>query len=81
MLLARRPVYGDESKHYAYADSVAQRNTTADRVEQLVMPVDKLRKRELLSEQIGKGNWRQVLVFTCKLREGSYVLVCTGILG
>jgi ATP-dependent RNA helicase RhlE len=44
--------------------SVAQRNTTADRVEQLVMPVDKLRKRELLSEQIGKGNWRQVLVFT-----------------
>jgi ATP-dependent RNA helicase RhlE len=43
---------------------VATRNTTADRVEQLVMPVDKLRKRELLSEQIGKGNWRQVLVFT-----------------
>ena len=42
----------------------AQRNTTADRVEQLVMPVDKARKRELLSEQIGKGNWRQVLVFT-----------------
>ena len=44
--------------------SVAQRNTTADRVEQLVLPVDKLRKRELLSEKIGKGNWRQVLVFT-----------------
>jgi len=44
--------------------SVAQRNSTADRVEQLVLPVDKLRKRELLSEQIGKGNWRQVLVFT-----------------
>jgi ATP-dependent RNA helicase RhlE len=44
--------------------SVAQRNTTADRVEQLVLPVDKLRKRELLSEQIGKGNWRQVLVFS-----------------
>jgi len=43
---------------------VATRNTTADRVEQLVMPVDKARKRELLSEQIGKGNWRQVLVFT-----------------
>ncbi|MCH7538434.1 MAG: ATP-dependent RNA helicase RhlE, partial [Proteobacteria bacterium] len=31
---------------------------------QLVLPVDKLRKRELLSEQIGRGNWRQVLVFT-----------------
>jgi len=43
---------------------VAQRNTTVERVEQLVMPVDKLRKRELLSEQIGKGDWRQVLVFT-----------------
>ncbi len=43
---------------------VAARNSTADRVEQLVMPVDKARKRELLSEQIGKGNWRQVLVFT-----------------
>jgi len=43
---------------------VAQRNTTADRVKQVVMPVDKARKRELLSEQIGQGNWRQVLVFT-----------------
>jgi ATP-dependent RNA helicase RhlE len=43
---------------------VAQRNTTADRVEQLVYPVDKARKRELLSEMIGRGNWRQVLVFT-----------------
>ena len=42
----------------------AQRNSTADRVEQVVLPVDKARKRELLSEQIGKGNWRQVLVFT-----------------
>ena len=43
---------------------VAKRNSTVDRIEQLVFPVDKLRKRELLSEQIGKGNWRQVLVFT-----------------
>ncbi|MFZ9039997.1 MAG: DEAD/DEAH box helicase [Gammaproteobacteria bacterium] len=43
---------------------VAQRNTTADRVEQRVYPVDKARKRELLSEMIGRGNWRQVLVFT-----------------
>ena len=43
---------------------VAQRNTTADRVEQLVYPVDKARKRELLSEMIGRGNWQQVLVFT-----------------
>tara|TARA_R110002096_G_scaffold146914_9_gene305999 strand:+ start:1651 stop:2928 length:1278 start_codon:yes stop_codon:yes gene_type:complete len=43
---------------------VAQRNSTAEKVSQVVMPVDKARKRELLSEQIGKGNWRQVLVFT-----------------
>jgi len=43
---------------------VAARNTTADRVEQLVYPVDKARKREMLSEMIGRGNWQQVLVFT-----------------
>ena len=43
---------------------VAQKNTTADRVSQLVYPVDKSRKRELLSHRIGAGNWRQVLVFT-----------------
>ncbi len=43
---------------------VAQRNTAADRVEQLVYPVDKARKRELLSQMIGRGNWQQVLVFT-----------------
>ena len=43
---------------------VAVRNTTAERVEQLVYPVDKSRKRELLSQMIECGNWRQVLVFT-----------------
>ncbi len=43
---------------------VAPNNTTADRVSQLVHPVDKSRKRELLSHRIGKENWRQVLVFT-----------------
>jgi ATP-dependent RNA helicase RhlE len=43
---------------------VAARNTTADRVSQIVHPVDKARKRELLSHRIGAGNWRQVLVFT-----------------
>ena len=43
---------------------VAPRNTTADRVSQVVHPVDKARKRELLSHRIGAGNWRQVLVFT-----------------
>jgi ATP-dependent RNA helicase RhlE len=43
---------------------VARRNTTAERIEQLVHPVDKARKRELLSHMIGARNWRQVLVFT-----------------
>ncbi len=40
------------------------KNTTAERVEQIVWPVEKSRKRELLSHRIGAGNWRQVLVFT-----------------
>ena len=43
---------------------VAPRNTTAERISQLVHPVDKVRKRELLSHLIGAQNWRQVLVFT-----------------
>ena len=43
---------------------VAAENATADNVDQLVLPVDKHRKRELLSEQIGRNNWKQVLVFT-----------------
>ncbi len=43
---------------------VAQRNTTADRISQVVHPVDKKRKRELLSFLIGSNDWRQVLVFT-----------------
>lgn len=43
---------------------VASPNSTADRVIQIVHPVDRERKRELLSHLIGKGNWQQVLVFT-----------------
>jgi len=43
---------------------VATRNSTVDRVKQVVYPVDKARKRELLSHRIGEGNWQQVLVFT-----------------
>jgi ATP-dependent RNA helicase RhlE len=43
---------------------VAQRNTTAERIEQVVHPVDKRRKRELLSHMIGSRDWKQVLVFT-----------------
>ena len=43
---------------------VAPANATADRIEQVVHPVDKIRKRELLSRLISVGDWRQVLVFT-----------------
>ena len=41
-----------------------RRNTAAERVEQLVHPVDRHRKRELLSHIISAGSWRQVLIFT-----------------
>ncbi|BCS47396.1 ATP-dependent RNA helicase RhlE [Aeromonas jandaei] len=43
--------------------SVNKQNTTADTVSQVVYPVEQKRKRELLSELIGKQNWQQVLVF------------------
>ena len=43
---------------------VARRNTASEQVEQSVYPVDKGRKRELLSHLITMGNWQQVLVFT-----------------
>jgi len=43
---------------------VARCKTTAERISQVVHPVDKRRKRELLSHMIGSNNWRQVLVFT-----------------
>ena len=43
---------------------VASRNTASEMIEQLIHPVDRIRKRELLSFLIGSKNWRQVLVFT-----------------
>ena len=43
---------------------VAQRNTAAERITQVVHPVDRNRKRAMLSYLIGSKNWRQVLVFT-----------------
>ncbi len=42
---------------------VAQRNTVAENVNQIVHPVDKSQKRKLLSFLIGSKNWKQVLVF------------------
>jgi len=43
---------------------VARRNTASEQIEQSVHFVDKKRKRELLSQMIGEGDWKQVLVFT-----------------
>jgi hypothetical protein len=47
---------------------VARRNTAAEMVQQLVCPVAKERKHELLSHLIRSGEWRQVLVFTLRPR-------------
>jgi len=43
---------------------VARRNTASESVKQVVHPVDRERKRELLSHLIRTENWKQVLVFT-----------------
>ncbi len=43
---------------------VAPQNATADRIDQQVYKVDKVRKRELLSKLISDEDWKQVLVFT-----------------
>ncbi|MEL6605173.1 MAG: DEAD/DEAH box helicase [Cyanobacteria bacterium J06614_10] len=43
---------------------VARSNSAAETVDQVVYPVDRVRKSELLSFIIGSRNWQQVLVFT-----------------
>lgn len=43
---------------------VVRSTATADQITQVVYPVDRARKRELLSFMIGSKNWQQVLVFT-----------------
>ncbi|HTL98787.1 MAG TPA: DEAD/DEAH box helicase [Holophagaceae bacterium] len=43
---------------------VERRNTAAELVAQTVLPVDRGRKRELLSKLVRDGKWKQVLVFT-----------------
>lgn len=52
---------------------VSAQNSTADTVKQMVYPVDKKRKAELLAYLIGSRNWQQVLVFT-KTKQGSDAL-------
>jgi ATP-dependent RNA helicase RhlE len=44
--------------------SVSPANTTAERVEQLIYPVDKNRKAALVTKLILDNNWQQVLIFT-----------------
>ena len=43
---------------------VAPRNSTAERIEQLVHPCDKANKIALLSHLVTSNDWQQVLVFT-----------------
>ena len=43
---------------------VARHGTAAEAVRQLVYPVDRDRKEELLAHLVRSGDWRQVLVFT-----------------
>jgi ATP-dependent RNA helicase RhlE len=44
--------------------AVARQNATADLVEQIVFPVDRERKRDMLVHLIRERNWPQTLVFT-----------------
>ena len=43
---------------------VARRNIASQSVKQTVYPVDKVRKRELITHLITDGKWQQVLIFT-----------------
>lgn len=43
---------------------VTQKNTISDQIEQVLYPVDKIRKQDLLLELIRENDWKQVLVFT-----------------
>jgi ATP-dependent RNA helicase RhlE len=54
--------------------SVTPRNTTVEKIEQLLYEVDKTKKTALLSELIIKNEWNQVLVFV-KTKHGANRLV------
>lgn len=43
---------------------VARESSPVELIDQSVVPVDRARRRELLSHLIGRENWQQVLVFT-----------------
>ncbi|MGH8225687.1 MAG: DEAD/DEAH box helicase [Gammaproteobacteria bacterium] len=54
----------DDFLHAPELIEMAHNNTPIELVTQRIHPVDKHRKRELLSFLIGSENWRRVLVFT-----------------
>jgi len=54
---------GSDLLHKPMEVQATPQNATAEKVSQVVYPVDKSRKREVLSHSIGAGNWEQVLVF------------------
>ena len=53
---------------------VTPRNSTVDKISQVIHPVDKVRKTDLLSHLIKQGDWHQVLVFS-RTKHGSDKLV------
>jgi ATP-dependent RNA helicase RhlE len=53
---------------------IAPRNTTAEKVEQWVYPVDKTRKADVLSHLIREESWEQVIVFS-RTKHGANKLV------
>jgi ATP-dependent RNA helicase RhlE len=54
----------DTLLHEPILIEVAQRNTASELVTQVVHPIDRERKREVLSSLIKSEKWKQVLVFT-----------------
>jgi ATP-dependent RNA helicase RhlE len=54
----------DEWLHDPVMVEVARRNEVAEKVTQIIHPVAKSDKRELLSQLIHDGEWQQVLVFS-----------------
>ncbi len=54
----------DELLDHPRRIEVERRNIAADAITQAVYPVERSRKREMLSHLIRKGDWSQVLVFT-----------------
>ncbi|MEH6588974.1 MAG: DEAD/DEAH box helicase [Halioglobus sp.] len=53
-----------EFLHQPSEIQVTPQNTATELVSQAIYPVDKNRKRELLSQKISEEDWQQVLVFT-----------------